>query len=194
METEMFHYRMHRHDCDRRYAHGGYEGRGFGHRRHGWRRGHGGRRMFEQGDLRYVLLHLLVEKPRHGYEIIKAIEDHFGGMYSPSPGVIYPTLTLLEELGYAAVASAEAGKKLYTVTEAGKGFLAANQAAADAAIERLHEAGRAYGDGPSPEMRRAHYNLGIAIAGRLRRGPLTQEQRLRFAQILDAAAADIERI
>ena len=189
----MFRFGMSRGGCGRRYAHGGFGWRAFGHR-YGWGGGGlGGRRMFEQGDLRFVILHLLAEKPRHGYEIIKAIEERFGGMYSPSPGVIYPTLTLLEELGYASISAEEASKKLYAVTDAGKEFLAANRAAADAALARLDEAGRAYGGGPSPEMRRAHYNLRMAIAARLRRGPLTAEQRRRFAEILDAAAADIER-
>jgi len=78
----------------------GFEGFPFGpgRGRGGWRGG----RVFDQGDLKYVILQLLAEKPRHGYEIIKAIEEQVAGAYSPSPGVIYPTLTLLEELGYQA--------------------------------------------------------------------------------------------
>src|ERR1700675_2677186 len=84
--------------------------RGFHHLR-------GGRgRIFDQGDLRFVILRLIAEKPRHGYEIIKDIEDRLAGSYSPSPGVIYPTLTLLEELGYASVTASEGGKKLYAIT------------------------------------------------------------------------------
>src|SRR5262249_21978894 len=78
-------------------------------------RGGGGRfrggRMFEQGDLKYVILQLLDEKPRHGYEIIKELEDRFGGAYSPSPGTVYPTLTMLEDLGYARASSEEGGRK-----------------------------------------------------------------------------------
>src|ERR1700756_1136866 len=81
-----------------------------------FRRG-GGRagRLFDYGELRYVVLALIEEKPRHGYEIIKAIEDRSAGTYSPSPGVIYPTLTLLEEIGHATVTEA-AGKNLYAIT------------------------------------------------------------------------------
>jgi DNA-binding PadR family transcriptional regulator len=90
----------------------------------GGRRGRGGPfrggRMFEQGDLKYVILQLLDEKPRHGYEIIKALEDRFGGMYSPSAGTVYPTLTLLEDLGYARVNVEEGGKKVYSITDEGK--------------------------------------------------------------------------
>src|ERR1700732_1421526 len=83
------------------------------HTRGGWRGG----RVFDHGDLRLLILQLVAEKPRHGYELIKAIEEQLGGSYSPSPGVIYPTLTMLEELGYATVAApSDGGKKLYTVT------------------------------------------------------------------------------
>lgn len=176
----------HHHGHGRRFAHRAFAQR----RRHGLGGG-GGRRMLEHGDLRYLILHLLAEKPRHGYEIIKAIEDRFGGLYSPSPGVVYPTLTMLEELGHAAVAAADAGKKAYAITPAGNDFLAQNRAAADAALERLDEAGRAFGDGPSPEMRRAVQELRGAIAARLERGPLSAEQRARFVAILTQAAADI---
>jgi DNA-binding PadR family transcriptional regulator len=90
-----------------------------GHHRHG-RGGLG--RFFAHGDLRLVILHLVETKPRYGYEIIKTIEELVAGAYSPSPGVIYPTLTLLEELGYVTV-SAEDGKKLHTITEQGRAFL-----------------------------------------------------------------------
>jgi DNA-binding PadR family transcriptional regulator len=81
--------------------------------------GRGRERMFEQGDLKFVVLNLLSDRPRHGYEIIKAIEELAGGEYSPSPGVIYPTLTLLEELGQATVTLEQGGKKQYGITAAG---------------------------------------------------------------------------
>ena len=86
------------------------------------RRGRGGR-FFDQGDLRLVILALLAEQPRHGYEIIKAIEERLGGAYAPSPGVVYPTLTWLEELGYAEVQSAQGNRKLYAITAEGRAFL-----------------------------------------------------------------------
>jgi DNA-binding PadR family transcriptional regulator len=78
--------------------------------------------MFEQGDLKYVILQLLSEKPRHGYEIIKALEEKFAGAYAPSAGAVYPTLALLEDLGYATVTLEEGGKKVYTITEAGRAY------------------------------------------------------------------------
>src|SRR5205085_5926604 len=82
-------------------------------------RHHRGRtgRIFEQGDLKYVILRLLAEKPRHGYEVIKELEDRFGGAYSPSPGTVYPTLTMLEDLGYAKASQDDNGRKVYEVTK-----------------------------------------------------------------------------
>ena len=109
--------REHNRRDQRRHARAGF---GFGgrHGGHGGHVGHVGRsgrlrRVFDHGDLRYVLLHLIAERPRHGYELIKAIEEQFGGMYSPSPGVIYPTLTLLEELGYARAETAAGGSEKF---------------------------------------------------------------------------------
>src|SRR5690242_13738947 len=107
---------------ERRYARGRF---GLGARFGGHQRGGRLGRMFDQGDLRYVLLQLITEKPRHGYELIKEIEEKFGGMYSPSPGIVYPNLSLLEELGYLrSEAAAEGTRKLYTITEEGANYLA----------------------------------------------------------------------
>ncbi|HEX9461846.1 MAG TPA: PadR family transcriptional regulator [Alphaproteobacteria bacterium] len=180
------------HHGRRRFAHEPF-GRGpFGQR---GRMGRGfGRRHFESGDLRFVILHLLAEKPRHGYEIIKAIEDHFGGMYSPSPGVIYPTLTLLEELGYAGVAATEeGGKKLYAITDAGRNFLAENRATLDEVLARFEAISRAYGGGPAPEIRRAVHNFKLALSLRLGKGPLSEAQVRDVTAAIDAAASAIER-
>ncbi|MGI8549564.1 MAG: PadR family transcriptional regulator, partial [Dehalococcoidia bacterium] len=88
--------------------------RGFGRR---------AERFLERGDLKYVILDLLQEQPRHGYDIIRALEERFGGFYSPSPGVIYPTLQLLEDQG-AVTGAEQDGKKVYTITEAGRHLLA----------------------------------------------------------------------
>ncbi|AHG91188.1 transcriptional regulator PadR family protein [Gemmatirosa kalamazoonensis] len=109
---------------------------GGGGRRGGWGR------MFEQGDLKLVVLKLLEEKPRHGYEIIKALEEKTSGMYSPSPGAVYPTLTLLEELGYARAVDEGAGRKIYEITDEGRKHLAEHRTAADDVFERVsHVAG-----------------------------------------------------
>ena len=87
-------------------------------------------------DLRLVLLTLLAERPSHGYELIKSLEERSGGFYSPSPGMVYPALTWLEEVGYASVAS-EGTKKLYAITDAGREHLKAHQDAADAILREL---------------------------------------------------------
>ncbi len=151
------------------------------------------RRVFDQGDLRYVLLRLIAESPRHGYELIKAIEEKFGGTYSPSPGVIYPTLTLLEELGYIRPESTEGTRKQYVVTPEGTAFLAANQAVVDQIFARMAEIGQAYAGGPAPEICRAMQNLEAALTIRLGRGPLGAEEVRAVTAILDGAAGEVER-
>ena len=98
-------------------------------------------RVLASGDLRLIILALLNERPRHGYEIIKALEEHSSGMYSPSPGMVYPALTWLEEMGYAEV-EAEGSKKLYRITEAGSAYLAKHRRAADETLEQLARFGR----------------------------------------------------
>jgi len=150
-------------------------------------------RFFDHGDLRFLLLKLIADKPRHGYELMKAIEDELGGAYSPSPGVIYPTLTMLEELGYTTVATVEGGKKLYTITLEGQAFLETNKAQVDAVFARLKEAGKVFGGGRAPEIRRAAHNLRLALAMRLQKGGLSQDQIHAIAATLDRAAGEIER-
>lgn len=180
----------------RRFARGGirFGGRGFrGGRGHG--RGSGRRhgRVFDHGDLRFVILQLIAEKPRHGYEIIKAIEEMLGGAYSPSPGVIYPTLTLLEELGHVTVSTGEGSKKLHTITREGSAHLQANKASIDAIYGRMAETNSARGGGPAPAIVRATENLTLALQLRLSQGPLTQEQIRAIAAAIDAAAIAVER-
>jgi DNA-binding PadR family transcriptional regulator len=97
-------------------------------------------RMLAQGDLRLIALAFIAEQPRYGYEIIKLLEDKTAGWYSPSPGIVYPTLTYLEEAGYVTV-QAEGAKKLYTITEEGRGYLEENRAFVDAVLERLSAIG-----------------------------------------------------
>lgn len=108
-------------------------GRGHGHGRRG------GGRLFDHGTLRWVLLSLIADKRSHGYELIKAVETRLGGAYSPSPGVIYPSLTLLEEMG-ALESEAQGGKKRYAITEAGRAMLAENEdvlKAAEATMDKF---------------------------------------------------------
>lgn len=188
------HCRDHEGRAERRFARDefGFRGRHFGRGHHHMRGGRLGR-FFDQGDLRFVMLRLIAEKPRHGYEIIKAIEEKLGGVYSPSPGVVYPTLTLLEELGYASVSESEGGKKLYAITEDGKAFLDANRATVDAIFSRMDQIGAAQGGGPAPQILRAMENLKMALRLRLTRGPLDEAQIRAIAAALDEAALEVEK-
>jgi DNA-binding PadR family transcriptional regulator len=97
-------------------------------------------RMLATGDLRLIALALIAEQPRHGYEIIKVLEDKTEGWYAPSPGMVYPTLTYLEEMGYVT-AQAEGAKKLYTITDEGRAYLDENRDFVDAVLERLSAVG-----------------------------------------------------
>jgi DNA-binding PadR family transcriptional regulator len=90
---------------------------GFG----GW-----GKRFFGRGDLKYALLELLQERPMHGYEMMKALQERTGGMYTPSAGSVYPTLQMLEDRGFVTVSEAD-GKKVHSITDAGRAFLAEGQ-------------------------------------------------------------------
>ena len=166
----------------------GRHGRGFG--------GFGGdrERLFDSGELRLVILALLAEKPSYGYEIIKAIEERLSGGYAPSPGVVYPTLTLLEEEGYATVSSTEGGKKLYTVTELGAEFLKTNQATIKAIFGRMEQAGKAFGRGRSPQIMRAMMNLGFALKMRAGQSNLSPEQIRKITEAIDAAARVISEV
>lgn len=175
--------------------HGGMHRRG-GHG-HFFRRGRGegegeGSRFFGQGDLRWVILKLIAEKPSHGYEIIKAIEDRLGGAYAPSPGTVYPTLTLLEELGYIAITETDGPRKLYTVTAAGLAALEEEKATVDAIFTRMAQINLRRSGNRAPQLVRAWENVKMAMNLRVARGPLTPEQIAKIAQVLDDAAKEIE--
>jgi DNA-binding PadR family transcriptional regulator len=131
-----------------RHHRGRFRSFGFGGR-HGLGGGFGGRdaddlmrarRMLAQGDLRLIALALIAEAPRHGYEIIKLLEEKTADWYSPSPGIVYPTLTFLEEAGYVT-ASTEGSKKLFTITAEGNAYLKANREIVDAVLDRLSALG-----------------------------------------------------
>lgn len=110
----------------------------------GWRVG----KMLASGDLRLVALYLIDQQPRHGYDLIKAIEEMTKGFYSPSPGVIYPALTYIEEAGFAT-SSADGNKKLYTITDEGRAHLGDNREAVESTLNFLNKAGtrmREWGD------------------------------------------------
>ncbi|WFP65518.1 MULTISPECIES: PadR family transcriptional regulator [unclassified Mesorhizobium] len=143
----------HGHFGERMFMHmaGRFGGRGggfgpFGHGMRGGGRGGPGDmfragRMLADGDLKLITLSLLAEAPRHGYDIIKALEERTSGIYSPSPGVVYPTLTFLEEAGYA-VSSSEGNKKVFSITEAGRAHLEENREMIDNVLDHLERFGR----------------------------------------------------
>lgn len=153
-----------------------------------------GGRLFDNGELRLVILQLIAEKPSYGYEIIKAIAEQLSGVYSPSAGVVYPTLTLLEEEGFATVTSMEGGKKLYAITDAGKEELKTNQHLVDIIFARIKKVGTAFGRGRSPQIMRAMHNFKLALKLRFAQGDLTKDQISKIAEIIDAAAKGIESI
>lgn len=100
--------------------------------------GYGPQRFFQKGGFKYLILDLLKEKPHYGYEIIRTLEERFHGFYAPSPGVVYPTLQMLQEMGYVT-SSEEDGKRVYTITESGLSFLAERQKAAEDAKSQMEE-------------------------------------------------------
>lgn len=168
----------------------GEGGRGEGGREHG--RGRRGR-FFDQGDLRLVLLQLAADKARHGYEFIKAVEEKAAGLYSPSPGVVYPTLTMLEELGQLSLTE-DGGKKLYAITDDGRAQLEASKATVDAIFKRLEDISATIGqDGPPPQIVRAFEGLKTALRLRLSRGVMDADQARAVAAQLDSVTALIEQ-
>ena len=193
---EMMQHR-HRDGSDRRFAqpedladrrHEGRHHRHHGHRFGGRRSG----RLFDYGELRLLSLAMIGEQPRHGYELMKAIEERMGGSYSPSPGVIYPTLSWLEDMGYAALQTEEAGRKRYRITAEGEAFLTANHAAVDNLFSRT-AGGAGAADGVPAPVVRGMENLKLALRLRLKRGPLDQTAAETIAAALDAAAQAVER-
>jgi DNA-binding PadR family transcriptional regulator len=178
-------------DCRHRHGRGWWDDR---HDRWEGFAGGGRERFFDNGHLRMVILQLIADKPSYGYEIIKAIEERLSGGYAPSPGVVYPTLTLLEEEGLAMVASTDGNKKRYAATEEGKAYLRDNQTTLKAIFGRIQAAGKMFGRGRSPQIKRAIMNLKFALKMRVERGNLSAEQLSSIAAALDAAARTIDEV
>ncbi len=161
----------------------------------GGRGGFGGgprRRVFDSGELRLVLLKLIAEQPRHGYELIKAIEERSGGVYAPSPGVVYPTLTLLADMGLIDE-QPDGQRKRFAITAEGKAELAREAEAADSALARLDELARLSARTDAAPIRRAMRSLHSAVHSRLGE-EADRDTQLAVAAILDEAASKIERL
>lgn len=191
------------------FGFGHHFGEGFGPHGAG-RGGFGPGRKLGSADLQLLLLALLAEKPSHGYELIKAIEERTSGYYSPSPGMVYPALTYLEEIGHASVAP-EGTRKLYSATEPGRKHLADNCAALETLLAQLQQIGRRMQkvrramqpeadtsdaahegdlrqDTAEPELQVARFDLKLALSAKV---DAARDEQLRIAAILRQAAADI---
>ena len=206
------HGREHSREHDREHGQGHARGHGHHDGRRGFRRGGpgfmgdfaggdfpGGRKL-DAIDIQLVILALLAEQPAHGYELIKTIEERSGGFYTPSPGVIYPALTYLHEIGHSSVEQ-QGTRKLYSITPEGKTYLEENRANAEAILdaleriggrmEQVREAFAGVGDsdgGASDEVHRARHALKHALR---RKHGCDPEEAKRIAKILDRAAAEI---
>jgi DNA-binding PadR family transcriptional regulator len=160
----------------------------------GGRRGRRARRMFESGELRLVLLKLIADEPRHGYDLIRAIEELTGGEYAPSPGVVYPTLTLLEDMGLIQEAPGKGPRKPYEATDEGRKELEERAEEVDGLFERLRELAPRGENMAGPAVGRAVKNLMTALGHRLKAEGFDEDLFLEIAAILDEAAQKIERV
>jgi DNA-binding PadR family transcriptional regulator len=176
------------------WGHRGWHGRGFGGGREGRDSGGRSRRMFDGGELRLVLLKLIADEPRHGYDLIRQIEELTGGAYAPSPGVVYPTITLLDDMGLIEVQQSEGAKKLFAVTEAGIAELEANAEQVAALIARLAAIGDEQQKPDATSIRRAMGNLREVLVNRLNSGEVDDEVLHRVVALLDETAQKIERL
>ena len=160
----------------------------------GGRRGRRSRRMFEGGELRLVLLKLIADEPRHGYDLIRAIEELTGGEYAPSPGVVYPTLTLLQDMGLVEEAAGEGARKPFQATDEGRKHLDERSDEVEALFERLSDLAPDERATAGPAIGRAVKNLMTALSHRIGRDGLDEELLHEIAAVLDEAAQRIERI
>ncbi|MDN2677786.1 MULTISPECIES: PadR family transcriptional regulator [unclassified Janthinobacterium] len=186
------HHGEHRHE---HYLHGrgprGFDerGDGMGPGGPGGRGGRGERaeRVFGRGDLPLIVLALIEISPRHGYEIIKAIEERCGGAYAPSPGAVYPTLTLLEEQDHVTSSESASGKKLYTITDLGRAYLDENRAQVDGILARLDMFARVQARNALPErVRQAMHTLKHALL--LNKTNWSDAEAERVSAVLEQAA------
>lgn len=192
--------RFHHHGRHSRHECGGRRGWGRGGpwamvwEMHEGRGGGRGRRMFDGSELRLILLKLIEETPRHGYDLIREIEARSGGAYAPSPGVVYPTLTLLDDMGLIEEAKAEGARKAFAITDAGRAELAEKAGEVEALFARLAELGEAHARHSGGPVRRAMGNLRTVLQERLTVANVDSEVLHEIAAVLDEAARKIERL
>lgn len=168
------------HDSERDLQHAGQHRSG--------RRG----RLFESGRMKLLVLHLIQQSPKHGYEIIKEISDLVGDGYSPSAGTIYPTLSALEEMSCISLLDAE--RKQYQVTEYGKTYLNQQKQMLEALLEKLRLRREIHNNDQLIDIHRAMENLKTALRLKLNIAGLTPEQIRHIAEQIDQAAITIGRL
>ena len=148
--------------------------------------------MFESGEVKFVILRLLREKPRHGYEIIKALEEKLGGCYTPSPGTVYPTLQLLEDQGYVRVVETD-GKKIYHITPEGEAFLDEHKDVIEDIFDRVRDTLHEFAGGAMADLNREFARLAATTYRKAwRRGPDHPSVR-RVVDILKRTTEAIEK-
>ncbi len=157
------------------------------------RRG-GRRRMFESGELRLVLLKLIADQPRHGYDLIRAIEELTHGSYAPSPGIVYPTLTMLQDMGHISETDAGGARKVFAITPEGEAYLAERREEVEGLLARLEGIGDHKRKAGGAPIKRAVKNLLTALWHRATREDSDEETMHGIADILDEAAQKIERL
>lgn len=176
---------MHGHDHGRRFR-----GEGGDPFRRGGRRG----RVFDSAELQLVVLDLIAGQSRHGYELIREIEARSGGLYAPSPGMIYPTLSLLLEIGLIEEVETEGARKSFAITEAGRAHLAGNREQLDAARARLTALAEAKDRADPAPLRRAMGNLRQVLVAASDKPGFDEKKVLEAARLIDEAAGTIERM
>jgi DNA-binding PadR family transcriptional regulator len=150
--------------------------------------------MFDRGEMRLVLLKLIADQPRHGYDLIKAMEELTGGEYAPSPGVIYPTLQMMVDEGVIAELPDESARKVFEATDAGREELAKEEEAVGELMERLTSLGEEQRSSPHRQIHRAQENLRNAIRLHRHAGELVDDMVEQIVDIIDEAARRIERL
>lgn len=151
-------------------------------------------RMFRRGELKLILLHLISEEPRHGYDLIKQIEELTNGHYAPSPGIVYPALTLMTEMDLIDEETGKDGKKVYSITKDGKAKLKEEEKHIADILERLDGVAQMDKASDGASIRRAVHNLKSSIRIRLSDEEKDSEKILEVAAIIDEAASKIERL
>jgi len=152
------------------------------------------RRQFNSAELRLVLLHLIALEPRHGYDLIRAIEEMSGGAYAPSPGIVYPTLTMLQDMGHIEEVPGEGSRKVFRATDDGRSWLAERAEEAEALVGRIRDLGAGPRRAGGAPIGRAVSNLLAALWHRVTRDDIDEASLHEIAEILDEAARSIERL